>query len=194
MICFCAVEKDKMKRTFLLLLAGCLLMTPSCKKDDPEKDTKDSIYYLKEDYKKVVKEYPEADGFFIEADYELSGKVSETDLKDLKPVKATYYFQWVGKDDVARLAVMERDFLTGEVSDIYLEEVSSPWEDTKLGNFDGLISLEEALEKLKASSYNPATAIVTLREPVIYKTTVRYMFGDKVYVDATTGEVFGPAD
>ena len=85
---------------------------------------------MKEDYKKVVKEYPEADGFFIEAEYVLSGKVSETDLKDLKPVKVVYRFQWVGKDDVARLATMERDFLTGEVSDIYLENVSSPWEDT----------------------------------------------------------------
>lgn len=194
MICFCDFKKDKMKRTFLLLLAGCLLMAPSCKKDDSDKDTKDSLYYLKEDYKKVVKEYPEADGFFIEAEYELSGKVSETDLKDLKPVKVTYFFQWVGKDDVARLATMERDFQTGKVSDIYLETVSSPWEDTKLGNFDGLISLEKALEKLKATSYNPATAFVTLRKPVIYKTTVRYMFGEKVYVDAATGEVFGPTE
>ena len=194
MICFCDLKKDMMKRTFLLLLAGCLLMAPSCKKDDSDKDTKDSLYYLKEDYMKVVKEYPEADGFFIEAEYELSGKVSETDLKDLKPVKVKYLFQWVGKDDVAWLAKMERDFQTGKVSDIYLEKVSSPWEDTKLGNFDGLISLEKALEKLKATSYNPATAFVTLRKPVIYKTTVRYMFGEKVYVDATTGEVFGPTE
>lgn len=174
----------------LSLLLGCVMMTLSCQKDETAKST---IDYLKEDYKTVIKEIPDADGYFIEAVYELSGKVSETNLNDLKPVRVTYLFQWVGSDDVAYLVSMDRDFNTDKTSAIEKGTTSSPWEDTKLGNFDGVISLEKALERLKASSYNPATAYATLRKPVIPKTTLRYMFGENVYVDAMTGEVFGPS-
>ena len=184
-----------MKKAVYFLLMSCLLIAPSCKKDDPKKDdAKSTIEYLKEDYQKVVKEIPEADGFFIEAVYQLSDLATEKDLTNLKPINVTYLFQWVGKDDVALLAAMDRDFVTGKTSKIVTEPVSSPWEDTKIGNFDGVISLEKALEKLNATNYRPNTAFVTLRKPVIYKTTLRYMFGDKVYVDAMTGEVFGPEE
>jgi hypothetical protein len=184
-----------MKKAIYFLLMICLLIAPSCKKDDPKKDdAKSTIEYPKEDYQKVVKEIPEADGFFIEAVYQLSDLATEKDLKNLKPINVTYLFQWVGKDDVALLAAMDRDFVTGKTSKIVTEPVSSPWEDTKIGNFDGVISLEKALEKLNATNYRPNTAFVTLRKPVIYKTTLRYMFGDKVYVDAMTGEVFGPEE
>ena len=174
----------------LSLFLGCLTLALSCQKEEVAKST---IDYLKEDYKTIVKEIPDADGYFIEAIYELSGKVSETDLKDLAPVKVTYLFQWVGNDDVAYLVSMDRDFKTGKTSEIEKGTTSSPWEDTKIGNFDGVISLEKALELLKASSYNPASAYVTLRKPVIPRTTLRYIFGSDVYVDATTGEVFGPS-
>ena len=183
-----------MKHLRLLpLLLGCLMIVPSCKKDlDPDADFKDTIEYLKEDYQTVVKQIPDADGYFIEAIYELSGKVSETDLKDLKPLKVTYLFQWVGDDDVAYLVSMERDFTTGKTSEIEKITTSSPWQDTKLGDFEGVISLEKALKNLKSSPHNPATAYVTLRKPVIPRTTLRYMLGDSVYVDALTGEVVGP--
>ena len=126
------------KIELIAFLLGCLMIVPSCTKDpEPEADEKDSIEYLKEDYKTVVKEIPEAEGFFIEAVYELSGKVSENNLDDLKPVKVTYLFQWVGDDDVAYLVSMDRNFLTGKTSEIERGTTSSPWEDTKLGNFDG---------------------------------------------------------
>lgn len=178
------------KIELIAFLLGCLMIVPSCTKDpEPEADEKDSIEYLKEDYKTVVKEIPEAEGFFIEAVYELSGKVSENNLDDLKPVKVTYLFQWVGDDDVAYLVSMDRNFLTGKTSEIERGTTSSPWEDTKLGNFDGAISLEKALQLLKASPYRPATAFATLRKPVIPRTTLRYMFGSDIYVDALTGEV-----
>ena len=171
----------------LSLLLGCAMMTLSCEKDETAKST---IDYLKEDYQTIVKEIPDADGYFIEAIYELSGKLSETNLKELKPLKVTYLFQWVGDDDVAYLVSMDRDFTTDKTSEIDKGTTTSPWEDTKIGDFDGVISLEKALEQLyKASSNLPATAYVTLRKPVIPKTTLRYMFGDNVYVDATTGEV-----
>ena len=172
------------------LLLGCMMMTLSCQKDEVVKST---IDYLKEDYKTVVKEIPDADGYFIEAVYELSGLVSEKNIQDLKPVRVTYLFQWVGSDDIAYLVTMDRDFNTGKTSEIVKGTTSSPWEDTKIGNFDGVISLEKALELLKASKYSPATAYATLRKPVIPKTTLRYMFGENVYVDAMTGEVFGPS-
>ena len=172
------------------LLLGCMMMAVSCQKDEVAKST---IDYLKEDYKTVIKEIPDADGYFIEAVYELSGLVSEKNLQDLKPVKVMYLFQWVGSDDIAYLVTMDRDFNTGKTSEIVKGTTSSPWEDTKIGNFDGVISLEKALELLKASKYSPATAYATLRKPVIPKTTLRYMFGENVYVDAMTGEVFGPS-
>ena len=122
-----------------------------------------------------------------------NSNVSETNLKDLKPVRVTYLFQWVGSDDIAYLVSMDRDFNTGRTSEIEKGTTSSPWEDTKIGNFDGVISLEKALELLKASKYSPATSYATLRKPVIPRTTLRYMFGENVYVDAMTGEVFGPS-
>ena len=170
-----------------------MLSALSCDKElNSDKEPQSTIDYLKKDYKTVVKKFPDADGFMIEAQYELSGKVSETELENLKPVKVTYVFQWVGKDAVSNLVTMERDFVTGKTSKIIVDRATSPWQDAKLGNFDGVISLEEALKQLKASEFSASTAFATLRTPVIPNATLRYMFGDNVYVDAKTGEVFGP--
>ena len=184
-----------MMRRFVLfsLILGCMLMASSCEKETKlDAKTATTIDYLKKDYEKVVKKYPGAKGFLIEAQYELSGKVAETELANLKPVKVTYVFQWVGEDAVSNLLTMERDFVTGKTSKINVDRATSPWEDAKLGNFEGVISLEKALEQLKASEFSVHTAFATLRTPVIPNATLRYMFGDDVYVDAKTGEVFGP--
>ena len=174
----------------IALLLGCLLVVPSCNGDmDPETD--DTTGYLKKDYGTVVKKFPDAAGSFFEAKYELSGKVSETDLDALKPVKVTYLFQWVGKDAVTYLASMERDFITGKVSKIDLEGATAPRQYAKFGDFEGLISLEKVLEQVKASSFSPTEASVTLCAP-LSNAVLRYYFSEGVSVDARTGEVSGP--
>ncbi|MBO4768277.1 MAG: hypothetical protein J5495_01965 [Bacteroidales bacterium] len=104
-----------------------MLSALSCDKElNSDKEPQSTIDYLKKDYKTVVKKFPDADGFMIEAQYELSGKVSETELENLKPVKVTYVFQWVGKDAVSNLVTMERDFVTGKTSKIIVDRATSP--------------------------------------------------------------------
>ena len=46
----------------LSLFLGCLTLALSCQKEEVAKST---IDYLKEDYKTIVKEIPDADGYFI---------------------------------------------------------------------------------------------------------------------------------
>ena len=170
-----------------------MLMASSCEKEfKPDAETATTIDYLKYDYEKVVKKYPGAKGSLIEAQYELSAKVSETEASNINPVKVTYVFQWVGEDAVSNLLTMERDFVTGKTSRINVERATAPWPDAKLGSFEWVIPLEKAIELVKASDFDPATSSAILRTPAVSNATLRYMFGDNVYVDALTGKVFGP--
>ena len=185
-----------MKKILPLLLIGALALLSGCEKNGYRHD---SLRTLKSDYKKVIKQYPEAEGNFVEARYELNAKVSDAAAKDLYPIRVEYYFYWVEIENEAAYVVRyARDFETGEESEIIKEPIYEPWvEDSHIPNFDGFISLEKALKIIKESDEDsPETVFVTLRHPVLPNGSPRYVFGgtpdrDKhIHVDAVSGEIY----
>ena len=134
--------------------------------------------------------------------YVLNGKVSELAAKDLKVINVTYVYNLGWDEDLGESMIIyhERDFEDGSTPLIFMYNSRSPWmEDKLIPNFDGFISLEQAIENVKnADIEDPETAFITLRHPVIEfdKGHALYVFGgspdrDKhVFVDAISGEVY----
>lgn len=88
--------------TLLLAFSGMMLLT-ACSDDDekdPVKPTKSYLEYLKEDYAMVTSRFPNAVGKFVEAQYELNGKVSELAAKDLKVINVTYVYNLGWDEDL----------------------------------------------------------------------------------------------
>ena len=84
------------KSALVCMLIGCMsLGMVSCSDDDDNnnrptpKTDKSTLEYLTSDYLAAVNQYPEFIGHFMEAQYELTGKVSELDLNELKPTYGT---------------------------------------------------------------------------------------------------------
>lgn len=187
-----------------LFCCGAMIMT-SCNDDDdaaPEKE--DAVSYLdrlKADYEMVTARFPDAAGHFVEAQYVLNGKISDTDAKDLKVAEVTYVYNLGWDEDLRESMIIyhERDFEEGSTPMIFMYNSHTPWMGDKwITGFDGFISLEEAIEAVRNSEYGaPETAYVTLRYPVIEfdRGNALYVFGgspdrtEHYFVDAVKGDV-----
>lgn len=199
-----------------MLLCSMSLGFVSCSDDDDnrripiqDKTCKD---FLIQDYLKAVNKYPEFIGHFMEAQYELTGKVSDLPLKDLKPVSVHYVLYYVDRVEhegeygsVPYLLEQDRNFTNGRKSELVKTKVNSPWVfDSVIQNFDHFISLEEVIKIIKNSEYADfaQTRFITLRAPVISgelfpqrESAAQYVFGgisdrdEHIFVDAVTGAI-----
>ena len=185
-----------MKKTWILLLTSILALLSACKNTDPVLDD-ESLATLKADYQRIINQCPDAAGYFVEAQYELNGRVCDMNAQDLRPVYVHYLcYWWAGEKGY--LVSLDRDFITGAYTAAEKEEIDVPWAgDSHIPNFDGFISLEEAIHIVKKSSVNdPETVFVTLRHPVLPNGSPRYVFGgqqgreEHIQVDAKTGELY----
>ena len=181
----------------------------ACNKNDenqPKEQTKTCLEYLQQDYDTIVKRYPMAEGRFMEARYELNGKVSDLSFEELKAVSVEYWYYISVQDEEtqefhAAAISMEHNLVNPQAATVItLQEASSPWFNDKIiPDFENYISLEEALRNVKYNDCNdPQTRFVTLRYPVIYgldRGHALYVFGgsedrdEHVLVDAISGEV-----
>ena len=191
-----------MKKLFLIPVAfvGMLLLASCAKSDDPAPTpTPSYLDVLFADNATILQNYPDFEGFFREAQYELNGLVSETPAEDLKPVSVNYVYAYT--DMVAHtepLLQVKRDFTTGADLDYHYSHATSPYEGSApIDPTKAKISLEEALQLVKkANVVPPETRFVTFRQ-YVYKDlpNIYYIFGGKqdreidIYVDAITGEV-----
>ena len=186
----------------ILMLCGTMMLT-SCSDDDETALPKN--YYLdclKKDYATVLGRVPAAEGHFVEAQYELNGKVSEFLAKDIRVVNVTYVYNLGWDEDLneAMIIYHERDFKEGSTPMITMYNSRTPWIGDKwIPNFDGFISLEDAIANVKASQYDdPETRYVTLRHPVMEFDCghALYVFGGSptrqkhIFVDAISGVVY----
>lgn len=198
-----------LKNIMIVIMASmvCALGFVSCSDDDDNNKkseiTSVTLKALHDDYNKMIKQYPEFDGYFVEAQYTLNDIISETPLSELKATEVKYLFYrfYEGEMFPTKLLSMERDFETGEVSEPELKEAPSPWlGDKHISSVDGYISLEKALEVMKNSEYNQyaQTRYVTLRYPLlpnIDRGHALYVFGGShdreyhLFVDGKTGEL-----
>lgn len=210
------------KSALVCMLIGCMsLGMVSCSDDDDNnnrptpKTDKSTLEYLTSDYLAAVNQYPEFIGHFMEAQYELTGKVSELDLNELKPVNVHYVWYYVDRvqnpsnpqeyGSVPYLLEQDRDFTTGKTTELVKTRVNSPWIfDMTMTNFDHFISLEEVIKIIKTSEYADLaqTRFITLRAPVISddlfpqrEYDAQYVFGGSedreahILVDAVTGTI-----
>jgi len=179
-------------------------MTVSCNREkgnDPSKKTYFDI--LMDDYKALVKAYPEAKNNFVEARYVLDGIISETAPGDIRPESVEVYcYTWLeGKSEIF---VLERDFTSGGTQMVHYS-ADSPWlGDKKIPESEmrGLeYSLEDAIENAckdpeASSSDGLETRFVTLRKPLwpVWDNP-QYVIGGSsgrsfhVFVDAREGTV-----
>ena len=212
--------KNFLKSVFAcVLLSGVVFTMASCSDDDDNapapKTDKTTLQNLIEDNIAAIVAYPEFYGHFMEAQYELTGKVSDLDLKDLKPVNVHYVWYYVDRvqnpdnpkeyGNVPYLLEQDRDFIVGRTTQLEKTRVNSPWIwDMTMSNFDHLISLEEVIKIIKTSEYAELaqTRFITLRAPVISdelfperEYAAQYVFGgsedrdEHILVDAVTGTI-----
>ena len=200
-----------MKKSMLWVLAAILIcgigMLSSCNKFDQSQDNKNSMDYLREDYAAVVAAYPEFEGRFVEARYELNGLLSETNADLLKPVTVDCYFYRVCLEGEAvtgyEVVELLRNFETGE-REMEKYELEMPWwGDQFITSLDNYISLEKAIGcAYAANCIKPASKYVVFRNPVHLTPAhedCMYIFGDGeedglLYIDAVTGRVIATPD
>ena len=212
--------KNFLKTIFAcMLLMGVAFTMASCSDDDDNtpapKNDQTALQNLIDDNLAAVVKYPEFYGHFMEAQYELTGKVSDLDLEDLKPVNVHYVWYYVDRvqnpsnpeeyGSVPYLLEQDRNFTTGKTSELVKTQVKSPWIfDMTMTNFDHFISLEEVIKIIKTSEYADLaqTRFITLRAPVISddlfpqrEYDAQYVFGgsedreEHILVDAVTGTI-----
>ena len=188
------------------LLLGMNFTFSSCSDDNdytPPIMKKTNLEYLLEDYETVIAHYPVMDGHFMEARYELNGKISDYPAKELYPVMVTYcyyYFQEIEDEYRAAVVYHEREFKEGTTPIIIVEQATAPWVNGKIMPVkENYITLDQAIDNVKKSNCkDPETRFVTLRYPVIGgfdRGHALYVFGisdtqaEHVFVDALNGEV-----
>ena len=187
-------------KKFLIIMVAVFVVTftfCSCKKDNK----KQYLDYLLEDYQTIIKQYPDAEGYFVEAQYELNGNVSDLAVSKIKAtkVKYVYYLGWNDTIKQSTIIYHERDFENGTEPVITRKQEDSPWFGDKfVSNFDGFVSLEKAIKNLKDAGHKAETKYITLRYPM---TTfdyghALYVFGgdprrtEHFFVDAVSGEIY----
>ena len=158
--------------------------------------------YLKQllvDNAAILRDYPEFEGTFREAQYELNGIVAQTSAEDLKAVSVNYVYAYTNMAEHSEpLLQVTRNFQNGFGFVPHYSKAASPYEGSApIDPAKVQISLEEALKLVKESNViPPQTKYVTLRQ-YVYKDLpdIYYIFGGKqdreidIYVDAITGEV-----
>ena len=204
-----------MKRLFFIsaLFVGMLFSFSSCCSTDEDTPTPtpsptptptppEAGTYLKQllaDNTAILQQYPNFEGSFREAQYELNGIVAQMSAEDLKAVSVNYVYAYTDMVEHSEpLLQVTRNFKNGFGLVYHLSKATSPYEGSApINPADAKISLEEALKLVKeANVVPPQTKFVTLRQ-YVYKDlpSIYYIFGGKqdrtvdIYVDAVTGEV-----
>ena len=202
--------KQKSILMWAMLLAFCTgFVFTSCSSDD-DSDNPDYPYYgndyaevLRKDNATILEKYPQMNGRFLEAQYELNGDVSSTPLSELKAAKVTYLYDYPHTGEGLELLTADRNFKNGLGLIINTDIKDSPWlEDDRLTTeiLNEVLPLEEVLRLVKESNYpQPETRFVTLRMPVdpryYNNDKCYYVFGGKpnrkfdIYVEAIKGGV-----
>ena len=204
-----------MKRLFFIsaLFVGMLFSFSSCCSTDEDTPTPtpsptptptppEAGTYLKQllaDNTAILQQYPNFEGSFREAQYELNGIVAQMSAEDLKAVSVNYVYAYADMVEHSEpLLQVTRNFQNGFGLVYHLSKATSPYEGSApINPAKAQISLEEALKLVKeANVVPPQTKFVTLRQ-YVYKDlpSIYYIFGGKqdrtvdIYVDAVTGEV-----
>ena len=194
-----------MKRILCLSLAICLaLIAVSCHKDKhPPVKVPTSFDVMMEDYKALVKAFPEAKNNFVEARFVLNNEISTTSAENITPESLEVIcYTWI--EGFSELFILDHDFTTGK-TEMNHYSVDTPWTgDMKIpeSELQGLqITLEEAIKRAQKDPEAAAgdglnTRYVTLRKPLwpVWPNP-QYVIGgsagrkNHVFVDSKSGDV-----
>ncbi|MBQ3723600.1 MAG: hypothetical protein II851_07830 [Bacteroidales bacterium] len=164
---------------------------------------KTCLDYVKEGYRTLAANFPNAKDHFVEARFVLNDIIADTDPEELKAESVTVYcYTWV--EGYSEIDVLERDFNTGETQ-MYQYFSDSPWVGDKFIPESELKTLRFSLEEALLNAKNDAdaaagdgldTRYVTLRKPLwpVWDNP-QYVVGGSasrsshVFVDALDGKV-----
>lgn len=196
-----------MKRLLLLFALAAVLLC-SCNNKQDNNTAKDGLSLVKEDYAALVAKYPEAKGYFVEAQFTLNTDIDGATTP--KPVSlTTICYRYVsGQSHLYRL---EHDLVSGKSSATELL-ADAPWVGDRTIDENGFnaigISVETAIGNAKskaAGSDGIKTRFITLRHPLYggqdshgqptFWENPQYVVGgtksrnEHVFVDAVNGKV-----
>ena len=194
-----------MKKFIYLFIAffGMLFAVSCGQADDPvppSPEPMSNVDLLYKDTARILAQYPDMHGRFIEVRYYMNDNFDKKDADELKIDSVLYYFSklYTGehKDDIV---TGHRDLKDNTPLWVSKHSYKSPWVgDQLMGKLEGLITLADAIDIVKNSDCpQPFSGVVVFGKPVTPQTYGRvcYSFGPTrdgdytITVDANTGEL-----